>query len=52
MNKKTENKRLNTQIEDYENVIIKRKTGPNVKGIIDQFGGAAFTPKRNKRKKV
>ena len=44
--KKAENKRLNTQIEDYENVIIKRKPGPNVKGIIDQFGGAAFAPKK------
>ena len=44
--KKEEFKRLNEQLEDYENVIIKRKTGPKVKGIIEQFGGAAYTPKK------
>ena len=45
--KKEETKRLNTQIEHFENVITKRKTGPKVKGIIEQFGGAAYTPKKN-----
>ena len=44
--KKEEIRRLNTQIEHYENVIIKQKTGPKVKGIIEKFGGAAFTPKK------
>jgi len=44
--KKEETKRLNTLIEQYENVITKRKTGPKVKEIVEQFGGAAFTPKK------
>jgi hypothetical protein len=44
--KKEETKRLNTLIEQYENVITKRKTGPKVKGIVEQFEGAALTPKK------
>ena len=44
--KKEETKRLNTLIEQYENVITKRKTGPKVKGIVEQFEGAASTPKK------
>ena len=44
--KKEEIRRLNTEIEHYENVLTKRKTGPKVKGIIEQFGGAANTPKK------
>ena len=44
--KKEEIRRLNTEIEHYENVITKGKTGPKVRGIIEQFGGAAYTPKK------
>ena len=32
--------------EHYENVITKGKTGPKVKERIEQFGGAAYTPKK------
>ncbi len=34
------------EIGHYDNVIIKGKTGPNVKERIEQFGGAAYTPKK------
>jgi hypothetical protein len=44
--KKEEINRLNTEIEHYENVIIPEKRGPKVRGIIEKFGGAAFTPKK------
>ncbi len=44
--KKEQVKKLTGEIEHYENVIIKQKPGPKVKGIIDQFGVAAFTPKK------
>jgi len=44
--KKEEIRRLNTEIEHYENVITKGKTGPKVRGIIEKFGGAANTPKK------
>ena len=44
--KKDEIDRLNKEIKIYENVITKEKTGPKVRGIIEQFGGAAFTPKK------
>ena len=44
--KKEETKRLNTLIEQYENVITKRKTGPKVKERIDQYEGAALTLKK------
>jgi hypothetical protein len=44
--KKEETRRLNTLIEQYEDVITKRKTGPKVKERIDQYEGAALTPKK------
>jgi len=44
--KKEETKRLNTLIEQYENVITKRKTGPKVRENVEQIEGAAFTPKK------
>ena len=44
--KKDEIDRLNTQIEQYENVITKQKTGPKVSGIIEKFGGAAYTSRK------
>ena len=44
--KKEQVKKLTDEIEHYENVITKQKTGPKVKGIIEQFGGAAFTSKK------
>ena len=44
--KKEETKRLNTLIEQYENVITKRKPGPKVREIVEQIEGAAFTPKK------
>ena len=38
--------RLNTEIEHYENVITKGKTGPKVREMVEQIEGAAFTPKK------
>ncbi len=43
---KEEIRRLNTEIEHYENVIIPEKRGPKVKERKEQFGGAAYTPKK------
>ena len=44
--KKEEIRKLNKKIEQFENVIEKRKPGPKVQQRIDQYEGAAFTPKK------
>ena len=44
--KKAEFKELNTAEQHYNNVILKQKPGPKVRERIEQFEGAAFTPKK------
>ena len=47
--KKAEFKELNTAEQHYNNVILKQKPGPKVRERIEQFEGAAFTPKSGRK---
>ena len=47
--KKEELRRINEREEQYKDIIIKQKPGPkgtNVKDLVEQYQGAAFTPKK------
>ena len=44
--KMQELRQINKNEAHYENVITKKKTGPKVQDKIEQFGGAASTPKK------
>ncbi len=47
--KKAEFKELDKKEQHYDNVIDKKKPGPKVKERIEQFEGAAFTPKSGRK---
>jgi len=44
--KKEELRQINIKEDQYKDVIIEKKRGPKVKELVEQYQGAAMTPKK------